>query len=196
MKQKESHIKGDWVQTIRNDYEFLGEDLEDMENYIKCTPKDIFMNNMKCRVHKAAFSSYLKMKETCKKKMNKLNYEEFKIQKYLLSSQFNSKEKKLLFSLRSNCYPAKNNFRNMNKGNLLCMLNCNQVETQSHIFENCEPVLSRLDQTQLKPLDSIYGSLNEQKSAVEVFLKIDILRKQLIDNLLPGEAYARTQDNA
>ena len=127
--------------------------------------------------------------------MHKLNYEEFKIQKYLISSKFSSEEKHLLFSLRSNCYPAKNNFKNMNKGSLLCTLKCRQVETQYHIFEDCEPVLSRLNLTQAIPLDSIYGSPQEQKSAVEVFLKIDKLGRDMINKLLPGEDIARTHDD-
>ena len=195
MKQKESHLKGDWIQTLRKDYEFIGENLEDMEKYIERTSKDIFIQSMKSRVYKAAFQSYLRMKETCKKKMNKLSYEVFQMQPYLSSTQFTNEEKQLLFSLRSNCYPAKNNFKKMNKGNLNCIMNCHQVETQSHIFEHCQPVISKLNLAQTMDLNKIYGSLLEQKSAVEIFSKIDKMRKQIIKNLLPGEEPARTQDN-
>ena len=83
----------------------------------------------------------------------------------------------------------------MNKGNLKCSLNCDQIETQIHIFENCEPVLSRLNITETITLNGIYGSITEQKSAVKVFVKADKMRKQMINNLLPGEENARTQDN-
>ena len=38
-KQKESHIRGDWIQTLRKDYDFIGEDLEDMERYMQSTSK-------------------------------------------------------------------------------------------------------------------------------------------------------------
>ena len=69
-----------------------------------------------------------------KKKMNKLSYEDFQMQQCLSSTQFTNEEKQLLFSLRSNCYPVKNYFKKMNKGNLNCILNCQQIETQSHIF--------------------------------------------------------------
>ena len=82
----------------------------------------------------------------------------------------------------------------MNKGNLKCSLNCDEIETQIHIFENFEPVLSRLNLSQTLPLNSIFGSLSEQKSAVELFLKIDKIRRLMINNLLPGEDIARTQD--
>ena len=195
MKQKESPIKGDWIHAVRKDYEFIGENLENMEDCIKNTSKDVFSKNIKYKVYQAAFKSYLELKESCRKKMSNLTYEQFVIQDYLTSTQFNSEEKKLLFSLRSNCYPAKNNFKNMNKGNLKCIMNCDAIETQIHIFEHCEPVLSRLNLTETPTLNSIYGSPSEQKSAVEIFLKIDKMRRHMIKNLLPGEDNARTQDN-
>ena len=135
------------------------------------------------------------MKETCRKKMSSLRYEQLKAQDYIISTQFNSEEKRLFFSLRSNCYPAKINFKYMNKGNLKCSLNCDQIETQIHVFENCEPVLSRLNITETITLNGIYGSITKQKSAVKVFVKIDKMRKQMINNLLPGEENAGTQDN-
>ena len=166
-----------------------------MHSTIESTSKEIFFQSMKNKVHKAVFQSYLNMKEICKKKMSKLSYADFNLQQYLSSTHFTSEEKQLLFSLRSNCYPAKNNFRKMNKGNLNCILNCQQVETQYHIFEHCQPVISKLNLTQDMDVNKIYGSLLEQKSAVETFLKIDKMRKQLVNNLLPGEVIARTQDN-
>lgn len=195
MKQKESPLKGDWIHSLRKDYEFIGETIENMEDCIRNTPKDVFSKNIKLKIYDTAFKSYLDMKESCRKKMNNLKYEHFKIQDYLISSQFTSEEKNLLFSLRSSCYPAKNNFRNMNKGNLKCNLNCDAIETQIHIFEHCEPVRSKLNLTETPKLNSIYGSLSDQKSAVEVFLKIDKMRRHMVKNLLPGEDNARTHDN-
>jgi hypothetical protein len=41
---------------------------------------------------------------------------------------------------------------------------------------------------------NIYGSLTEQKSAIQVFTEIDKIRKTMIENLPPGGATARTQD--
>ena len=49
-KQKESHSKGDWIQTVRKDYEFIGENFEDMEQYIERTSKDMFIQSTKSRV--------------------------------------------------------------------------------------------------------------------------------------------------
>ena len=135
------------------------------------------------------------MKESCRKKMSQLTYEEFKINDYLTSTQFKCQEKRLLFSLRSNCYPVKINFKNMNKGNLKYRMNCDEIETQIHIFVTCEPVLSRLNIAQTIPVNSIYGSPSEQKSAVELFSKVDKMRRLMIENFLPAEYIARTQDS-
>ena len=59
----------------------------------------------------------------------------------------------------------------MNKGNLNYIMNCHQVETQSHIFKHCQPVISKFNLGQTMDLNKIYGSLLEQKSAVEIFFE-------------------------
>ena len=41
-------------------------------------------------------------------------------------------------------------------------------------------------------LDSIYRTVFEQKNAVSISLKIDIIRKQMKDEILPGRSVART----
>ena len=42
MKQKESPLKGDWIHSIIKDYQFIGEELENIENYIKYLKRYIF----------------------------------------------------------------------------------------------------------------------------------------------------------
>ena len=70
MKQKEVQCKGDWILTLQSDYAFIGEDLEEVERCIKSTSKELFIKNIKIKIYKAAFQSYLDMKQDCKKKMN------------------------------------------------------------------------------------------------------------------------------
>ena len=192
LKQKETPIKGDWIETIKKDYEFIGESWDDEK--IRSVPKEVFMKNITHKVTKAAFQFYLLLQEKCKKKLESLKYEDLQMQEYLINSSFNTAEIKLLISLRSKCYPSKMNFKKLNKGNLKCIFNCNQVETQTHVFENCEPIVSKLGYSHTEQLKSIYGTHTEQKSAIKVFLEIDIIRQQMIDDLLPGEDFARTQD--
>ena len=84
LKQKEVQTRGDWILNLQSDYALIGEDLEEVERCIKITSKKLFIKNMKYKVVKASFQCYLDMKQECKKKMNKLNYDEFRIQKYLI----------------------------------------------------------------------------------------------------------------
>ena len=72
--------------------------------------------------------------------MKHLKYDKLAIQSHLVSDLFSVEEKRLLFSLRSMCNPAKMNFRKMNKGNLKCSFQCNQDETHIHIFQECTPL--------------------------------------------------------
>ena len=85
------------------------------------------------------------MKEQSKKKLKSLEYKSLGIQQYMISEQFSLKQIKLLYSLRSKCYPAKLNFKKMNKGDLKCTLLCSQEETQDHIFETCPAIRQKLD---------------------------------------------------
>ena len=56
--------------------------------------------------------------------MKDLEYDSLLIQPYLTNGQFQMKQIKLLFSLRSKSYPAKTNFSKMHRGNLRCRLGC------------------------------------------------------------------------
>ena len=128
-KQEESSCKGDWVLLVRKDFEFIGENMN--QRFILNTSKE-------------EYNKYIKLhsfKGTVKKKMKHLKYDKLAIQSYLVSDLFSVEEKRLLFSLRSMCYPAKMNFQKMNKGNLKCSFQCNQDETQIHIFSCPEQLL-------------------------------------------------------
>ena len=147
---------------------------------------------IKLKVEKAAFQSYLEAKERSKKKMHQLQYNTLGIQCYLTDSSFSHNEIKLLFSLRSNCYPVKMNFRKMNKWDLKCSFKCDEFETQVHVFENCEPIKKKLNFSTSVKLECIFGTVSEQKSAVSLLSMVDIIRKQMKNEILPGRSVART----
>ena len=166
---------------IKEDFEFIGEVLND--DFIKSTTKNAYKLFIKNKVRKAAFESYLKLKERSKKKLKNLNYKDFGMQPYLNSNKFSTSEKQLLFSLRSKCYPAKMNFKKLNKRDLKCVFKCDEEETQNHIFQNCEPILSKLGFTNIPSLDNIYGSLEDQKNAISIFTQINHIRKQMTSDM-------------
>ena len=103
-----------------------------------------------------------------------------------MSDQFSLEEKKLLVSLRSMCYPAKMNFRKMNKGNLKCSFFCEEEETQGHIFQACKPLLSRLETSSAVRINDIYGTLDEQRNAIKILIKIHDIRKNLLKDTPNG----------
>ena len=124
--------------------------------------------------------------------MKNLQYDELAIQPYMINGNFTLKQIKLLFSLRSMCYPAKPNFRKLNRGNLRCSLGCIEDESQTHIFEKCVPIREKLKLNTSTSMASIYQSVSEQKEIITIFEQIDDQRKILMKDILHGGSVART----
>ena len=181
MKQKESHLRGDWYKLIISDFEFIEEEID--EDFIKSIQKEDYREYINSKIKAGAYKYYMKLKEKSKKKLKNLKYEEISIQQYLTKEYFSFEEKKLLFSLRSQCYDARLNFRKLNKRNLKCRLNCHYEESQSHIFQSCQPILDKLGLKEAPNLIHIYGTPIEQKNAIKIFIQIDLMRKELLQNL-------------
>ena len=109
-KQKEEPVKGDWVELVRQDFKFINEEMNDDE--IKKIPKNVYKERIKKKVKQAAFESYVKEKNLLSK-IKDIEYTKLETQHYLTSPMFNKEERMLLFSLRSKCHGAKDNFKNM-----------------------------------------------------------------------------------
>ena len=189
-KQKTDYTKGDWFQLLIKDFEFIEETMD--EEQIKNMSKIQYKKKIKDMVKKAAFKYLTKQKEEHKKVKN-LVYKDLQIQPYLTSKLFNNEERNLLYSLRSMCHPAKQNFRKMNRNNLLCSFGCLQTEDQFHMFIQC-PYLKLPNQP--SSYDNIFKDLEEQKEAIQVFLPKEKLRRQLIDNFPPGGSRTRADQAA
>ena len=74
------------------------------------------------------------------------------------------------------------------------MFQRDQIETREHIFPNCEPIVRRLNLYHIEQIKSVFRSPNEQKMAIEVFIKVNKMRTYMLD-LPPGGATARIQNN-
>ena len=128
-------------------------------------------------------------------KIKNINYNEYKIQPYLENNLFTNEERNLLYALRSKCHPAKQNFKKMNRDNLLCSFGCLEIEDQNHLFNKCV----RLGSTQTQPYENIFNEVVQQKQTIQTFLKIEHKRKVMKENLLqssilsPGGVSARTR---
>ena len=123
--------------------------------------------------------------------MKDVHYEKFEMQPYIKNGSFTLEEIKLLFSLRSKSYPAKINYKKINKGNLKCSFQCDSDETQEHIFQNCQPILSRISYPAIINLKSIYGTVDDQLSIIKNLTDVDKIRRLMNEEILPG-GLART----
>ena len=60
-----------------------------------------------------------------------------------MSTELNTKERNLSYSLCSRMYAAKNNFWKLYSSNLECTHGCKKDEDQNHIFEECKILMSK-----------------------------------------------------
>ena len=89
----------------------------------------------------------------------------------------------LFFSLISGCYPAKFNFRKINKGNLTCSLKCDSEESQTHIFGSCKPMLDKHGVRSTPSFSNVFGTKHEQKEAITVLVVMEDIRIQILKEL-------------
>ena len=106
-------------------------------------------------------------------KIKDIKYDCLKIQDYLISSNFNPKERNLLYALRSRAHPARLNYRKLNSFNLKCSLGCQEDEDQYHIFEKCS--FLNTDKEEIR-LDFIYEGIVRQEEAIGKILRIETER--------------------
>ena len=143
---------------------------------LKNTLKEIYRSKIKKLIRKAAFEE-LTVKKNSLTKVKDIKYEAFAIQPYLKSTDFNTKERNLLYSLRSRMYAAKINFRKLHSLNLKCIHGCNKDEDQRHIFEECEILKSN---NNIKLYDYIFQDIVKQRQAISAFILIEERRNMLI----------------
>ena len=98
------------------------------------------------------------------------------MQEYLKSEKLSTKQKQLLFKLRSSVTPNKANFRQMYENDLSCILckDPNTVENLQHLRE-CPYLVGQhklADQLKSIKCEDIFGQLSEQIKAVQVWGKV------------------------
>ena len=81
--------------------------------------------------------------------------------------------------LRSKTHPAKDNFRKINKNNINCSFHCNTIETQEHIFEECQPIHTQMKAPITIQLSKIFGTLSDQVYIIDALMEIEVIRKAM-----------------
>ena len=67
-----------------------------------------------------------------------------------------------------------------NKNQIKCSLGCSADETQNHIFEECQPILDLIGESKKIKLNSVFGTLEDQKSVIPTLMHIEAIRVDLI----------------
>ena len=98
------------------------------------------------------------------------------MQEYLKSEKLSTKQKQLLFKLRSSVTPNKSNFRQMYENDLSCILcrDPNTVENLQHLRE-CPYLIGQPklgDRLKSIKCEDIYGQLDKQIKAVQVWEQV------------------------
>ena len=129
--QCEKPVRGDWVNTVRNDLQKLNIHL-DFER-IKSHTKESFKRLVKEHVNTEAFK-YLKNLQQTHSKARPLQYSKFSLQRYLKAdSNMTTKEKSFTFSVRTRMIDLKSNFKE-GKNSLNCRLCDKHEETQQNLL--------------------------------------------------------------
>ena len=93
-----------------------------------------------------------------------------KIQSYLISDSLVKEEQQLLFSMRTQSFPVKKNFRYKYQNDLECRAcnKANRIECETHFCESCITFQDER-QGEILNLDDIFGPLEIQIAFVRKF---------------------------
>jgi hypothetical protein len=176
--QSNCNNTGDWVRLVQSDKAELGITLTDKE--IQGVSKNVFKKFVKKKVTIA----HLKYLNGLKEKLSKakhLNCRELKQAEYIQNSTFTTREKRLLFKLRSKTLDVKQNFPGLNK-DPWCSSCGLFPENQSHLLQ-CPALVVHLDYLSGKTSTLnelfIYGNREQQQTIVNIFSDILEVREKL-----------------
>ena len=176
--QRVSNNIGDWVRLIDQDKSELKITLTDEQ--IQGVSKQSF----KTYVKKQVTQNFLQNLEDKKMKHSKLkfmNTKELKTAEYIKSPVFSTREKRLLFKLRSRTLDVKCNFPGK-YGDLLCISCGLYQETQFHLLQ-CPEINKELQYLNLQlstvTENFVYGTIKEQQIIVNLYSDILEVREKL-----------------
>ena len=181
--QKKFTSKNDWIIQVQNDLKDLNIDKTE-EEIIKMTKysyKKLIKNKLKINATHSLF--YDKSEE---KRSKIKNLTSFKLQNYLRTNKFTTKQKKLLFSLRTRSIDVKNNYKNKFQFNMKCRM-CedeNSIDSEEHYLK-CSKILENFDDNEdilnAKYEDIFSQNIDEQISITRIFETIFKIRQKILN---------------
>ena len=164
--------KNDWYQQVRAEMSDCGINYSDEE--IAKMNKFKFKNivDKKIKDNAAQYLTSLQTKHT----KSKLLHQSPIIKEYLTTEKLSTREKQLLFKLRTMTTPNKTHFKGKYKDDLSCTL-CNDPNTEENLKHLlcCTYLMTDIQLSQgIKEIkyEDIFGNLNEQIRAVKTWSKI------------------------
>ena len=139
---------------------------------------------IKGKLYSKATDSSLNVKNEERKSKVK-NLTTYKLQDYLKTEKLTTKQKKLLFSLRTRSIDVKNNYKNKYKFNMRCQI-CedeNSVDSEEHYLK-CTKILENIDDN-IDILNARHGdifskNIDEQISITKIFQTVFKIRQKLL----------------
>ena len=176
--QRVSNNIGDWVRLIDQDKSELKITLTDEQ--IQGVSKQSFKTFVKKQVTQN-FLQNLEDQKTKHSKLKFMNTKELKTAEYIKSPVFSTREKRLLFKLRSRTLDVKCNFPGKYE-DLWCISCGLSQETQGHLLQ-CPEINKKLQYLNLKlstvSENFIYGTVKEQQIIVNMYSEILEVREKL-----------------
>ena len=173
--QKLSSSVGDWVRIVQSDMKELNISMTDED--IQGVPKQTFKTFVKKRV-KEKFMGHLYSLKNQHSKSKYLDCSVMKVADYISDSRLTTKNKQLLFRLRSRTLDVKKNFGGKFENSWCTSCGLFQ-ETQGHLLQ-CTPLVKNLNylvgKTSKLNENDIYGSMEQQIQIVNIYS--DILQER------------------
>ena len=182
--QQKKPTKGDWYSTAQNDLQQFNINYSNEE--ITKMKKKKWKREIKKSMIKAAFE-YLIAEKNRKEgsKMKNLNYNELKIQKYLLSKEMSTKTKIMLFKARNRMLKVASNYGSKTN----CPLCKISEDSQKHLLEcviikiTCQDILNNDN----KKYEDIYSdNVTKQKEIIQL-IEIAIRKREEIIEMNENE---------
>ena len=176
--QKDDPVKGDWTNQVQSDMKDIG--LELTMNEIKSLSKDSFRNTVKKAVEITAVA-WLLSEKAKKSKLKELEYEKLECQNYLRSSELETREKKLLFQIRTRMIDVKANFKN-HYSDIFCPLGCENEDDQTHVL-HCKILLQNnndITTCNVEYSDIFHEDISRQVRILRIFNKLWKIRRNIM----------------
>lgn len=181
--QLEAPNKGDWTELVKEDFETIGEQMNEADTITRTKKQN--SQWVKQKLNKKALDELISQRT---KKMDKLEYDLLEIQKYLVDDEVSETQCDILIRLRSHGTDHKQNRKTQysrDEDLMKCPLQCEgaQADTQEHVFicDKMSDERNKLKTHNDVVHDWIYSSPDKQKKAAELYLHMMEARQNMLN---------------